>query len=354
MPSQAANVILISSTGELGGVWGSTGPSSRKLHGVEEFSVSVTESVEAVPNVGWYGPGPVADEQSQGAEFTISGTWTYQEAPKILNGLFTYTSASTCASTGFIDWHWFAPIASTQICATYPLEFGVSTGFAYKVNGGIINGLKLSGEAGGLWKFETGGLGKNVAAQTTGMSTAAWADNRAMIAVAMKETQLRINPMTTGTWGSSSGLVDATLISFEFNLDAKRHTKLFAGNKYPGGWGDDRYEGTLKLVLEFSSDKSKPLLDSMLGSSGGATSTGVALERIITLWASRDSSAYVSAVNFAGIQSEAIKLWDDRDGNQTLELNMTGKFTTGLMDIGTSGTGNWLTFQICNDSSKSS
>jgi len=353
MPSIAANQVLISSTGELAGTWGSTGvAASRKLHGVEEFNATVTEAVETPRAVGWFGPGPVGNEVSQGAEFNMSGTWTYQEAVKILNGIFTASTASTCASTGFIDWHWFAPLYSTQICFTYPIEFGASTGNAYKINGGVLSELTLSGEAGGLWKFETAGFGRNILALTTGMSTSAIADVRAVNAVAMKDTQLRINPMTTGTWGSSSGLVDATLISFELSVDTKRHAKLFAGGRNPGGWGDGVFEGTLKTVLEFNAS-AKAYVDSLLGQNATG-STGAQLERIITLWATRDSSALVSAFNFAGIVSEPVKLWDDRDGNMTVELTWAGKFTTGLQDIGTSGVGNWLSFQICQDSSKSS
>ncbi len=354
-PSHAAKVLLISSTGELGAVgWGSTGSAAtRKLHGVEDFTVTAGPVVEATRQVGWFGPGPVADEQSQDTKFTINGTWTYQEAVKILNGIFTYSSMSACTSSGYIDWHWFAPVMTTQVCATYPLEFGVSTGWGYRVNGGVFNGLKLSGEAGGLWKFEVPGVGRNAFALTTGVSTAANADARAVTAVAMKDTQFRLNPLTTGTFGSSSGDVPANLISFELNYDPKRHTKLFAGNKYPGSWGEGPAEATLKTVVEFTSGYSKPLLDQMLGVSS-TNSTGAQLEKIVSVWASRDSSTLVSGFHFAGIVSEPVELWSDRDGNMTLELNWAGKFTTGLMDIGTSGVGNFLTFTIVQDSSKSS
>jgi hypothetical protein len=352
MPSNAANVLLISSTGEA--TWGSTGvAATRKLHGIEKFEVRVVPTVEAVPTVGWYGPGPVADETAQIAEFDLSGTFTYQEAPKIYNGLFAFTSASTCASTAYIDYHWYAPVNTTQACATYPLEFGPSTAMAFKVNGGIFNTFKLSGEAGSLWKFEIGGLGKNAFALTTGLSTTARADSRTVYPVSMHETQLRIVPFATGTFGSSSGLVSGTLISFELEVDAKRHLKLFAGSKFPGDWGDGKYEATLKIVAEFSSGQSYPLLAEMLGVNATGT-TGVALQRQVTLWATRDSSAFVSAVNFAGIQSKPVKLWNDRDGNMTMELNLMAKFSTALQDIGTSGTGNFLTFQVCNDSSKTS
>ncbi len=352
MPSHAAKVLLIASTGELGAVgWGSTGSAAtRKLHGVEDFTVTAGPVVEAIRQVGWFGPGPVADEESQDTKFTLSGTWTYQEANKILGGIFAFSSASTCASTTYIDWHYFAPVYTTQVCLTFPMEFGVSTGWAYRVNGGVFNGLKLSGEAGSLWKFEISGVGRNVFALTTGMSTAN-ADNRTVTAVAMKDTQFRLNSSVTS--GSSSGDVPANLISFELNYDPKRHVKLFAGNKYPGGWGEAPADATLKTVVEFTSGYSKPLLDQMLGVSS-TNSTGAQLEKIVSIWASRDTTTLVSAFNFAGIVSEPVKLWDDRDGNMTLELNWAGKFTTCLLDAQSSDVGNFLTFTVANLSSKSS
>ncbi len=347
MASHAAKVLLLSSTGE--SAWGSTGViASRKLHGVEDFSVTVTEKVEAVPAVGFYGPGPVADLVSQGAEFAVNGILTYQEVPKILNGLFVASSqaSSSDASGGAERFHWTAPVSSTQASYTYPLEFGQSTQFGYKVNGGVLQTLKLSGEAGGLWKFDVGGFGQMVMPLTTGMSTAALADARTVYPVAMKDTQLRIGPWDTASFGSSSGTVAATLISFDFNLDTKRHAKTFAGSAFPQDWGDGRYEGTLKTVVEFTSGNVQPLLAEMLGTTDGAGSTAAALQRQVTIYASRDTTTYYVGVDFAGIVSEPVKMWGDRDGNMTLELTWKGKFSTGLQAIGTSGTGNWLHFLV--------
>jgi hypothetical protein len=351
MSSHAAKVLLLSSTGEA--TWGSTAvAASRKLHGVEDFEMSIVTKGEAVPAVGWYGPGPVADEVSQSAEFNFKGTVTYQELPKILNGLFTYTSGSTSAAAPYV-FPYSAPIASTQICATYPMEGGVSTGNAYKVVGGIFGGLKLSGEAGGLWKFEVPGVGKHISYMTSGMSTAANAESRYMVPVNMKDTSIRITPFATGVCPSSSGQVDAVLVSFDFNLDCKRHTKLFAGSRLPGGWGDNRYEGTLNTVLEFTSGFTLPLINEMLGST--MVSTGVALQRLISLHAAAASTAGSSGfavdLHFGGIVTEPIKLWDDRDGNMTANITWTGKFSTALAALGTSGTGNWLAFLCTNDSS---
>jgi hypothetical protein len=347
MASQAAKVLLWSSTGEA--TWGTTGVvASRKWHGVEDFSVTAGPVVEAVPTMGYYGPGPVADMVSEGVEFSVNGTWTYQEAPKVFNGLFVASSqaSSSDASGGAERFHWTAPVTSTQASFTWPLEFGQSTQFGYKVAGGVFNTLKISGEAGSLWKFEVGGFGKFAMPLTTGMSTAALADARTVYPIAMKDTKLRIGPWDAVAFGSSSGQVDATLISFEFNLDTKRHPKTFAGSAFPGAWGDGRYEGTLNTVVEFTSGVTQAYLDEMLGTTGGAGSTAAALQRQVTIYASRDTTTYYQSLDFAGIVSEPVKLWEDRDGNLTLNLQWTGKFSTALTGIGSTGTGNWLHFLV--------
>jgi hypothetical protein len=347
MASNAAKVLLIASTGEVGGstAWGTTGAAAtRKLHGVEDFSVTATPTVEAVPTMGFYGPGPIADMVSEGAEFTINGTWTYQESLKFLNGFFTALSCASSSDATNEKYHYNAPVTSTQASFTWPLEFGQSTQFGYKVNGGVFNTLKLSGEAGSLWKFGVGGFGKFVMPMTTGMSTAALADARTVYPVAMKDTSIRIAAWDSATWGSSAGQLDGTLISFEFDMDTKRHAKTFAGSAFPGAWGDGRYEGTLRTMIEFTSGNVQPLLAEMLGTTGGAGSTAAALQRIVTIYASRDSSTLVQKLDFAGIVSEPVKLWDDRDGNMTLDLTWTGKFSTAIDAMGTSETGNWLHF----------
>lgn len=347
MVSQASVVVLINSTGEVGGAWGSSGPATRKLHGVTSASLTVTEEAEAVPAVGYYGPGPIMEEVKRGAEFSLDGVWTYQEAPKLLNNLFNPTSGSTVAADPYA-YHYYAPVHSTQAHYTYTLEYGTS-GNAYIAPGAVFNTFRLSGEAGSYWKYSIGGLAEGVAALSAGLTTAALGDVRAQTAVPMARTNIRFHPFTTGAWGSSSGQISAALVSFEFNLDTKRHLKYFAGSPDAGGYGDGRYEGSLRTVLEFNSSQ-KALLDELLGAS-----TGVALQRQITLWASSTSTAgttgFLSALNFAGMVNAPIKLWEDRDGNCILDLSWGAKFTTALQDIGTSGTGNWLTFRIDNGSS---
>lgn len=267
------------------------------------------------------------------------------------NAIFTHSSASTGAAAPY-DFHWAAPVATTQVCATYAYEFG-TTGVPYVAHGGITNSLRISGEAGSNWQFTVGGFAKDIVSLSSGLSTAAFADARSMTPVAMKDTHLRLSPFATGLYGTSSGQVDATLISFELNYNPNRHLKQFAGSVTPGNWGDGRSEGTLRTVLEFNAN-AKAYVDELVGDAGTVPSTGAMLQRQVQVYASATSTAgttgFVSAIRFAGAVSSPIPLWGDRDGNLTVDITWGGKFSTAFTPIGSTD-GNFLSFQISNNTS---
>lgn len=344
-------VVLIPSTGEVAGTWGSTGAvATRKLHGLQTQSFTIAEKTESVPMVGYYGASPVAEETMQSGEFAMEGIVCYQEFPKILNGLFTYTSASTAAADPY-DFYWNAPVASTQATATYGLEFG-TTGNPYLSRGSLFNSLRVSGEAGGFWQFSIDGFSKQIMV-SSGLSTAAFADARTMKPVPMKETNIRLVPHATGTFGSSSGQITATLISFELNYNPNRHLKFFAGDRYAGNWGDGRNDATLRTLLEFNTT-AKAEVDALIASSTSTSSTGAPLQRQIRIWASSTSTAgttgFAASVDFAGIANGPVKFWDDRDGNCTVDVTWLGKFSTAFTPVGSTG-GNYLSFEVVNGSS---
>ena len=273
-PSLAARVLTFSSTGEVGTMtpttgWGTTGNASKKWHGIEDgVTFSIVENVEAVPTVGWYGPGPVAAEIAQSAEGTIPGVLTYEDAPNLLNGLFTYSSQSTGNTTGGTTapyyYSWTAPVTSTQTVATYPMEYGTS-GNAYKLKGVIFNGITLSGESPGYWRFSIPALARSIE-PLAALTTAALVD-RTVNPVKVADTAIYVDAFSTGTIGGTA--LPASLISFELSVESGRHTKMFAGNKFAQSWGDNKMGGTLRTLLEFGSTV-KGLVDELLSSSTGA------------------------------------------------------------------------------------
>jgi hypothetical protein len=334
MPASAAKVLQFNSTGEAS--WGSTTASTIKLHGLTDASLKINSTVEVVPSVGWFGPGPIAQEQSNSGEGNMEMVATYEESPRIMNAFFTAIAASTITSGSPYNYPYTAPTASTQVVKTYTIEYG-TTGAAYRAPGSVGKHFTIRGEAGGFWTMGVDTIAKQIVAATSGLSTASTGlSDRNVNPVRMADTTLYVDAFSTGTIGSTS--IAASLISFELDVETNRHLKQFAGSINPSSWGDGKYEGSLRITAEFNSSV-KAWVDELLGS------TGAAVSRQIRIGATQDSSASVKTFNldFAGIKSEGETLFSDRDGNMTVDLTFMGRYSTGLA--------NWFACNIQNGSS---
>lgn len=338
MGATAAKIVLISS-GETS--WGTTGNPTRKVHGITDATLKIDSEVEAVPAVGWYGPGPVAEEVSQSGSATIEGTACYEEMPSFLNAFFVAinNSTSTTGDDGAPPYRYpyEAPGSSTQACYTYTIHYG-TTGQAYRAPGSVLNNLVIRGEAGGLWTYSMEAFAKQIVPSTSGISTGM--TDRTVNPIRMADTNLAVAAFTAQTTDLSAtgSIVSATLIDFELTVNPNRHLKTFAGSLFPGDWGDSRYEGTLRMTLEFNSTV-KGYVDAALGS------TGAVVQRAIRIGATEGSSATLKSMNldFAGIKSEGETLWTDRDGNMTVETMWQGMYSTGIS--------NWFECDVIHGSS---
>ena len=86
MPASALKIVQISTEA----TWGSTsGLTTIKVHGITDASLKTNSSVENFPQVGWFGPGPLAQEQMQSGDAKWAMVMTYEEAPRLLNAFFT-------------------------------------------------------------------------------------------------------------------------------------------------------------------------------------------------------------------------------------------------------------------------
>ncbi|KKN82080.1 hypothetical protein LCGC14_0313470 [marine sediment metagenome] len=332
MPATAAKIVQISTEPS----WGtSTAPATAtiKVHGITDATLKIVSVVEPISQVGWFGPGPVAQEQAHSGEATWDLVMTYEESPRILNGFFTAIGASTTTTAPY-NYPYTAPITSTQVVRTYGIEYGTS-GLPYKALGSVAKHFNITGEAGGFWNGRVDWIAKQIVVTsqlTTGL------DDRTVRPVRVADTRLYISAFSTGTIGATGDIVSDTLISFDFDMETNRHLKQFAGAITPADWGDGKFEGTLKFIAEFNSN-AKALVDELLGS------TGAAVSRQIRLEASQGTSSEYKEFNidFAGIKTEGELLYGDRDGNMTVEFTFMGRYSTGL--------GNWLAMNVQNGSS---
>jgi len=363
MPASAAKVVQMSS-GEQ--TWGATGVAVTKLHGITDATLRILDNVETVPSVGWYGPSPIALQVSQSGEFSMDMVATYEEMPRFLNGMFGSIGASTDGQAGGTSapfrYYYEAPVSSPSTSFTYTFEYGAGgSTHVYRAPGSVIKHLNIKGEAGGLWNMTVDGFSQMIVASTSGFSTGASAalrDDRTVNPIRMADTVLYLD-ISTGTIGGTTKA--ATLISFELDVESNRHPKLFAGQVYPGDWGDAAYTGSLKTTLEFNAN-AKALVNQLLSTAGTvANTTAQTVKKLIRIGnlqstgTSTGAAARAINLDFSGVLVDGAELFGDRDGNMTVDLTFNGYYSTGLslsvLSTAMTANGNWLCATIQNGSS---
>jgi len=368
MPATAAKVVQMSS-GEQ--TWGATGVAVTKLHGITDATLRVLDNVETVPSVGWYGPSPIALQVSQSGEYSLDMVATYEEMPRLLNGLFSAVGTATGVSTGVssggtsgpYSFYWEAPVSAPSTSHTYTFEYGAAgSTHVYRAPGSVIKHMNIKGEAGGLWNMTVDGFSQMIVASSCGFSSGASAEllaDRTVNPIRMADTTLRLDGSTGNSTGSLVAwtTLAATLISFELDVESNRHPKLFAGQVYPGDWGDAAYTGSLKTTLEFNAN-AKTIVNQLLSTAGTVSNTTQqTVKKLIRLRNVQGSSMGTKSaiLDFSGVLVDGAELFGDRDGNMTVDLTFNGFFSTqlsqSLICTGMGGNGNWLLAQITKDSS---
>lgn len=299
--------------------WGTGVAATARLMGVTDFTFDVADEVEVIDEMGWLSPSGTARQVSLHAEGDIQARATYEDLMYFASGLF---GAGSSAGTGPYTWTYAAPTTAAPTPVIYTAEFADATGAPYEANGVLVNTLSISGEAGGLWECQSNLLGETIvsAAMTTGLAA------RDVNAIAMADTVLYMD-----TWGGTMGTtsVASTLISFALEVNTNRHLKLFAGSVSPQNWGEGKWEGTLRLALEFNA-AAKALLDALVAPA--------ILQRQIELRAT--NSTRIAKIQFCGTKSSGTTLFGDRDGNMTIEFTFEGTYHSTYA--------NWLKLILTN------
>jgi len=295
--------------------WGTAVAATARLMGLMQADFKIDDTTEVLPDLGRFSPSPNAIQLMLSASGTVSTYGTYEDTPYILDGIFG--EATPSGSNPYV-YAYTAPIATAATPKPYSIEYGAS-GASYVMAGGLMKTLRISGAAGRYWEVSTDIIGKSIAT----VSLASLSD-RTIEPIRMSDTVLHIDAVG-GTIGTTSV---STLISFELNVDTKRHLKTYAGNLAPTGKGEDKWTGSLKLVLEFDST-SKAYVDALLSAK---------VQKQIQIKAT--SGSKIATLQFAGTLIGGVPLFSDREGNVTVELNFDGQYNSTL--------GNWLKASFTN------
>lgn len=299
----------------------STAPSA-KFMGLTECAFNVDEKPEVPKVLGQLGAGPLGALGAISANGSLEAVASPEMLRYMWNGLFAIQTGTSSGSVFRYDWT--APVGTTQAHEMYTMEYGAAS-YPFKIQGGILSKVTVKGEAGSVWTMGAEFIGKQCTT-STGPTSVSDAETNL---IRMADTTLYIDAHSTATIGGTA--VAATLASFEFGYETGRHLKTFAGSVTPGDYGEGEHVATLKLQLEYNASAHAYIA----ALTGGTGATPALISRQIRLVADQGSSATQRSaqIDFAGYLSAPPKLWDDRDGNQVIQTEWVGRYSTSLTNV---------------------
>jgi hypothetical protein len=297
--------------------WGTSVAGTAKLMTVTDVSLEpIVEQIVHKTMRGALAPGYLANVRRIAGQGTLQSLVDYEDLPYYLDSLF---GVATPGGAGPYTRDYVAPVTagSKPTPRLNTVIYGDSTGGVYKLEGGLVTKLAIKGESNQPLTLQADLIGKDV---VTG-ALAALSDRTVNVAMGA-DVSLYLD-IWAGTMGATA--VAATFFAFELTLDSKMTTRDYMGALTPGAYTQPAWEGNLKLTLEFNAT-SKAYLDALL-----AVTVGAPFQRQVRIKATRDAGASekLAQFDFAGTAPNSPKVWTDRDGVCTAELELAGTYNSG-------------------------
>lgn len=300
--------------------WGTPVNPTAKLMGITDVVIKPIIESELVEEMrGTLAPGYSANVLRVAGEASVDGVVTYEDVPYYLDGL-----CGTATPTGAnpYTYAYTAPLGTAPTVRQFTLAYGDGSS-DYSLTSGIVKSFSVSGEKNGTVEFSAEFIGEQVEADTL-----ATLSDRSVGVVMGNDITLYIDA-AAGTIGTTQ--ITATGFAFELEVETNRELVHYLGSVLPATYREGKWEGTLKLTLEFNAT-SKAYLDAMLGGSS-------VFQKLVRIKAT--SGTKVVQFDFAGFAESAPELWTDEDGVITLEVELKGKVDSGTF-------ANWFKASVTN------
>lgn len=280
------------------------------------YSVRAMAELKAVPdkivvdeNIGSFAPARNYIGSLK-AEGNIEMDGYYEDAQHLI--AMALGRASRSANGGNYNYVFTLPDETAPTFATYTLQLtdgAASSPYVVKATDVFATSLEISGEAGQSWVIsdELTGAEVTLPGAVTGTPSPSVATS-----IRMADTSLYIDTLYSDLGDTA---FSGSFISFNWKLDDLQHSKLFAGNLYPTGRGNDKWTVTLELVLEVSGSGVQTEIAKILNTTQSAI-------RIIAT--SGNYSAKIDGMYFLN----EVDTLDDRDGNNIIKLTYLGQKDT--------------------------
>ena len=302
--------------------WGTAVTDTAKLMGVSDFNLQPGVNAKRFKDIrGSLAPAHLSALTKVAPQGSMSQVATYEDINYLLEALCgeaTPSGAGPYVRTGGAPTT-VAVATPRKMTAFYDDPGGAGT---YKAAGLLPSKLTISGKQGEEMMLKADLLAKQV---TTG-SPAALSD-RSVNVVMGSDTKIYVD-----AWGGTIGSTEMATMSFSYEmlLDAQRILRHYLGALTPGRYVERRWEGELKVTLEFNAT-SKAFLDSIL--------TPGLFQKQVRIKATPDAN-HIVQLDFAGTAEDAPQLFTDDDGGSTLEFTLKGTYHSTLA--------NWFAYSVTN------
>lgn len=193
----------------------------------------------------------------------------------------------------------------------------------YKLVGGVLSDLTITGVANKMVMLKGKGFGK----QVVGSASLAGLSNRTVTPI-MGDHLTPYIDAGGGTIGSTA--IASTFFSWELNISTGRKPRHYLGALPPGNWNDPAWTATFKTSLEVNAT-SKAYVDALIA-------PGV-VKHLLRMKHTTDSS-HIAQIDFSGNLKDSPSLFSDNAGLSTYDLEYDF--------IHDNTFGNWLKTSITN------
>ena len=289
-------------------VWGDLAAPSVQLVGIESCKITPhVESSQIFDKRGSTMPAYIAVVNKVSAEADVSGAVAYSHLKYWLDGMFGIDA-------GLGPYAYLAELTPTTALQSFNLCYG-QPDVTYSMGGAIIDRLNITGDSNSYLKFSAHLQGKGTVTDTLEALT----DDDVVIAMG-NHCKLYIDPIA-GPIGTTPVLT--TAFSFDANIVCDRKLMWHLGGLNPDSLRHGKWGGSLKLILEMTSDM-QDILDDVIAQEVSPGGYAVRIEATDALTTS------VFTLDFAGQILSAPIMFTDHDGVTTAELDFVPVFSSDV------------------------
>ena len=303
--------------------WGTSVTATAKLMGMQDgAAIQADNRSNIYPDVrDSLAPAYLAGIEQRAGKGTYDMLATFEDVLYIFDNAFGQASPT---GTGPYVRAYAAPLGTAPSPRILTFIHGNSQtgGGIYKLEGGLVNSIKLSGATGKPTMLSGDLIGKDVA---TG-AFAALSDRT--VEVIMGQPWVVYYDAWAGTIGTTQ--LTTTAVAFDLTVNLNRKLVWSLDSLTPDTYEHNPWDGKLSLTLRFNAT-AKTEVDTIVAQT-------TVYQRQIRL--KQTSGTKIFQVDFAGTLLAPPQTYDDQDGVLTVKLEFDGTYNSALA--------NWLAASVTN------